>query len=291
MTAQNRVTLYTYFETNDKPTQGQFQNLIDSSLNIADTASQSVVSNVNFTANIQVSGLSTFIHGIAVSGLSNFANGVQVSGNTIQNAAYEKLSSVVIDNGAGALTIGAGQVTTTMLTATAVTPGSYTNTNITVGADGRLTAAGNGSSSGVTSSIRLQTANGYGATATHVRRFTTVVASAGSDVTYADDANNGGTFTINTNGTYAISYNDQFTFVGTNSQMGISLNSNQLTTNIFSITQANILSAVTAFVSSMPFEASWVGRLSAADVVRAHTAGDVTGSVPNTCQFTIARVT
>jgi hypothetical protein len=36
MAVENRTTLKTYFETNDVPTQAQFQNLIDSAANLAE---------------------------------------------------------------------------------------------------------------------------------------------------------------------------------------------------------------------------------------------------------------
>lgn len=42
MTQQTRATLYTYFQTGDKPTQSQFTDLIDSCLNLATATSQTV---------------------------------------------------------------------------------------------------------------------------------------------------------------------------------------------------------------------------------------------------------
>lgn len=131
-----------------------------------------------------------------------------------------------------------------------------------------------------TSMIRLSTTNGYGSTNTLVRRWTTTVTNQGSDITYADSAANGGSFTINTNGVYAITYVDQFNAAGgaiiTLNQVNQTANSSCLcSTNTSS---ANSLSA-----------ASWVGYLVAGAVIRA------TGSAPsgtNTAYtaFTIARV-
>lgn len=52
MTAQTKTTLKGYFETGDRPTAAQFINLIDSSLNLAETSAQTVVGSVAVSGSI-----------------------------------------------------------------------------------------------------------------------------------------------------------------------------------------------------------------------------------------------
>ena len=138
------------------------------------------------------------------------------------------------------------------------------------------------------SMVRLYAANGYGSTNTVIRRFTTTVTNQGSDITYADSATLGATFTINTAGIYAISSTDCFNVAGS---MGISLNSNQLTTVIYSIAQSNILAVNQGIVNS-PVNVCWTGALAASDVIRSHSTGSATGTNggANSTFFTIVRV-
>jgi hypothetical protein len=135
--------------------------------------------------------------------------------------------------------------------------------------------------------VRVNTANGYGSTNTKIRRFTNIVNNVGADITYADSATLGATFTINTNGVYSVSYSDQFTNA---SNVGVSLNSTELTTNITDITITNILSVVTTGASGYGAVSSATFYAAAASVVRAHASGSATGGSPNIGQFTIARV-
>jgi hypothetical protein len=134
--------------------------------------------------------------------------------------------------------------------------------------------------------VRLNTANGYGSTNTKIRRFTNIVNNVGTDITYADSATLGGTFTINTNGVYSVSYGDNFN-AGT--WFGVTINSASLTTTISTLPAAEIL--VLSYIAAgegRPGSSTFYAAASA--VVRAHTDGAASGTQTNAQQFTIARV-
>jgi hypothetical protein len=135
--------------------------------------------------------------------------------------------------------------------------------------------------------VRLNTANGYGSTNTQIRRFTNIDENVGSDITYADSATNGASFTINASGVYAISYTDQYSGQGS---VGISKNSNQLTTSINTITASHRIGFVTTSQANLVNGFTWVGKLTAGDVIRPHDSGVTTGTTTTGCQFTIVRI-
>ena len=78
--------------------------------------------------------------------------------------------------------------------------GATTQDLITVAADGNVQLTKTASQS----MVRLNTSNGYGSTNTVIKRYTNVVTNQGVDITYADSATLGASFTINTAGVYAI---------------------------------------------------------------------------------------
>ena len=134
--------------------------------------------------------------------------------------------------------------------------------------------------------VRLNTANGYGSTNTKIRRFTNVLENQGVDITYADSATLGGSFTINTNGVYSIHFAEAPNAAG---DFGVSLNSTQLTTSIYSITLADKIAAATSAVNGYLTVCSVTVYIAATGVVRAHTdGGAATGG--RASLFTIARV-
>lgn len=140
------------------------------------------------------------------------------------------------------------------------------------------------------SEVIVHTANGRGSTNTAIRRFTTTLSSVGTAITYADSATLGGSFTINENGIYSISYAD--TADGSSTYfIGVSVNSAQLTTAIESITAANRLIATETSLSVTAMCAATV-KLSAGDVVRAHVlpGSSVGGSSPAENFFRIRKV-
>lgn len=126
------------------------------------------------------------------------------------------------------------------------------------------------------SSITVSTANGFGATGTKIRRFSSFVSSEGSDVLYADSSVNGASFTIQTDGIYSITYHDNGT---TASYFGISKNVSSLTTNVSTLatgtSTTNEILASTWFATGAVGNCSWTGPLVAGDVIRPHTDGTV----------------
>ena len=116
--------------------------------------------------------------------------------------------------------------------------------------------------------VYLQNANGRGSTNTAIPRFSTAITNVGTAITYADSATLGASFTINDTGLYEIA------FGGVNDAtlaIGISLNSTQLTTNILTITNTDRLALIYTANTFSSGQVSAAMRLTAADVIRAHT--------------------
>lgn len=82
MTAVKRTTLYSYFLTGSRPTQQQFANLIDSTLNIVEVSGQAILSDVSALGSFAVSG--------AFEARSDalFRSNVNVSGSFSVNGAF-----------------------------------------------------------------------------------------------------------------------------------------------------------------------------------------------------------
>lgn len=136
--------------------------------------------------------------------------------------------------------------------------------------------------------LKVTTGNGHGATNTCIRRFTTVeVQTNTSDVTYADSAANGMSVTILRTGIYFIQYGDQLSTA--NASTGISVDSNQLTTSILSITTSNRLTAVQASANACRQSAITI-KLNANQVIRAHTDGTPNNATAAQSYFEIIRI-
>ena len=173
-----------------------------------------------------------------------------------------------------------------------VTVGDDGSLEIWVGPNGAKILAATFSAAGklalpAQSMIRLNTSNGFGSTNTVIRRFLNTVTSQGTDITYADSATLGASFTVNANGMYAITFTESAN--GT-APTGISFNSSQLTSAINTINVADRLCmAETNGAGSGIANPSWTGYLLTGAVIRPHTSGVVV-NVAAHAQFTITRV-
>jgi hypothetical protein len=135
--------------------------------------------------------------------------------------------------------------------------------------------------------VEVSTGNGSGSGSTKIRRYTTTVTNTGTAITYADSSTLGGTFTINTDGLYAVLLTEMNSSIGI---YGVSVNSNQLTTAIQSITYAHrgVLSYNGA--TGVPVSMGAVLKLSAADVVRVHAGTSLSTDTTDNCRFVIRKI-
>jgi hypothetical protein len=136
----------------------------------------------------------------------------------------------------------------------------------------------------VQSMVRVSAQNGYGSTNTKIRRFTNILTSQGTDITYADSATLGGSFTVNTNGVYAIAYQDQGSAA---MAIGLSLNTTAPTVSIASIADAERLGVV-SLGSTLAGSYSATMYLTAGSVIRPHTDGSA--GIGTLQSFIITRV-
>jgi hypothetical protein len=123
------------------------------------------------------------------------------------------------------------------------------------------------------SEVIVYTGNGHGSTNNKIRRFSSTLRNTGTAITYADSATLGATFTINELGFYAISFTDGAS--GGSQQMGISLNSSQLTTSIGVLTATDVLAFTNNPAANLYGTTSILLKLVPGDVVRAHTDGSM----------------
>lgn len=139
----------------------------------------------------------------------------------------------------------------------------------------------------VTCSIEIDTHAGYGSTDNKIPRFTNIPRSLGNMVSenhstgYASNAD-GLEITINRSGKYSFTYNG-VVVSGSAGYFGISVNSNQLTTSIASITLLHRKSVIFAG-STTAGPTTYTAYFSKGDVVRPHTDGTTPATVAF-CKF------
>lgn len=137
--------------------------------------------------------------------------------------------------------------------------------------------------------VVLTTGNGHGSTNTNIRRFTTTQTNVGTAITYADSATAGASLTINETGLYSLYYIDKRA-AANNGYLGVSVNSAQLTTAIYSITAADRLMMAAEITTGQLVGISRVVRCVAGDVLRPHTTGDLDDTTANGSVFAIRKV-
>jgi len=121
--------------------------------------------------------------------------------------------------------------------------------------------------------LKLTTGNGVGSTNTRIMRYTTVATNtATDDLEYTDSATLGGSIKFLRAGWYRVKL-VIITSAGNGAEAGVSVNSNQLATNISSITQSNVVSRTILSSPTTQGRADVVAFFNVDDVIRGHLNG------------------
>lgn len=149
------------------------------------------------------------------------------------------------------------------------------------------TSTTTGSTTAPRSHVFLDTPNGHGATNTKVRRYTNTRSNTG-DFTVADDANAGGSVTLQTAGVYVACITDDRSGGATN--LGVTVNGSALTTAISSTTYAQGRRLI-AYSPAASFGGGCTPPLplAAGDIIRATTDGDPDCATAR-CYFSVTKV-
>jgi hypothetical protein len=130
------------------------------------------------------------------------------------------------------------------------------------------------------SNVRLSGANGFGSTATAIRRFSSVVQNLGTDIEYVDSATLGAQFIAKSAGIYNVSYSEVST--ANVAVVAVGINVNAVLVNV----DYNRLNSATT--SGKAASASWTGFLSQGDIVTADSLS--TNLDGNFTAFSISKV-
>lgn len=230
--------------------------------------------------------------------------GAQVTGNISGNAGNVSGTVAIANGGTGQTTKApAFNALSPMTTAGDIIIGgaSGAGTRLPIGSNGNYLSVVAGAPAWVASSYVPPTsevwitdsdtgANSYGTTNTVVRRFLTITTNTGTDITYADDAALGGSFTINSSGLYSIAYTDIFTGA---TYMGIVRNGTQGSTSVENITTATEVVSMSAATVNGDFASiSTTLNLTSGDVIWIqNSSGSVVNGNATLRRFCSVRIT
>jgi hypothetical protein len=138
------------------------------------------------------------------------------------------------------------------------------------------------------SEVNVSGALANGSTNTTVARFATVNNNTGSDITYADSATLGASFTINTDGIYTMSFASSGAATGRNT--AITLNGTALSTDPGSLTYAQGLRSFGGGSTggSVTVPSNWTGFIAATGVIRAQI--NTIGTNSDLTMFNIVKI-